>query len=134
MLDVNRLNRMICLRSYGLVTMQVGTSQRETHQISSLLIIKILHSGPGMRVRGIPKPLRKFSPVAQEFRKVSDWPSYRANALDCSQRGVALYKSYRDKLWRISDPKGADDDLSALRKSSTFLRIVGRTPPMGDVE
>jgi hypothetical protein len=52
--------------------------------------------------------------------------SARDNAMDCARRAVQLDKSYRQRLWDISDPDGPDDDLALLRDDPAFRRLVGR--------
>ncbi len=55
-----------------------------------------------------------------------DAVSARDNALDCARRAVALDSGFRQQLWDISDPTGADADLAGLRENPDFLRLVGR--------
>jgi hypothetical protein len=55
-----------------------------------------------------------------------EWTTARDNALDAARRAVTLNATYRDRLWRISDPTSSDNDLAPLRNDRTFLRIVGR--------
>jgi len=52
--------------------------------------------------------------------------SARDNAMDAARRAVRLDKSFRARLWEISDPSGTDDDLALLRHDQDFRRLVGR--------
>nr|WP_166180984.1 hypothetical protein [Altererythrobacter segetis] len=55
-----------------------------------------------------------------------EWDAARQSALDCARRAVALSSSYKDRLWRISDPESSDNDLALLRGDPEFIKIVGR--------
>jgi len=54
------------------------------------------------------------------------WRSARDNALDAAQRAVRIDKSFRDRLWQISNPHSTDNDLALLRDNPDFRRLVGR--------
>jgi len=54
--------------------------------------------------------------------------SARDNALDAARRAVRIDRSYRGKLWLISDPSSVDNDLSGLRDNLEFLSLVGPKP------
>ena len=51
--------------------------------------------------------------------------SARDNALDAARRAVAIDRSYRSRLWNISNPNSKDNDLAPLRKDTDFLALVG---------
>jgi hypothetical protein len=55
-----------------------------------------------------------------------DRQSARDNALDAGRRAVRLDRSYRGRLWEVSNPNGSDDDLSLMRDDGECLRLVGR--------
>ncbi|HYD36633.1 MAG TPA: hypothetical protein VEA60_03410 [Allosphingosinicella sp.] len=52
--------------------------------------------------------------------------SARDNALDAARRAVRIDRSFRDRLWAISNPDGPDNDLSLLRDDEKFRQLVGR--------
>lgn len=52
--------------------------------------------------------------------------STRDNILDCVKRTLAIDEEYNDTLWYVSDPNGAETDLSGMRKDNDFRRLVGR--------
>jgi hypothetical protein len=55
-----------------------------------------------------------------------DIRSARDSALDCIRRAVAIRPDYKAWLWRISNPRGADNDLQDFRKDPEFLAALGR--------
>lgn len=55
-----------------------------------------------------------------------EWNSARDNALDAAQRAVSIDKSFRGRLWEISNPHSTDNDLAPLRDNPDFRRLVRR--------
>jgi hypothetical protein len=55
-----------------------------------------------------------------------DLLSARDNALDSARRAVQLERSFAGRLWAISDPDSADNDLSDFREDPEFRSIVRR--------
>ena len=53
--------------------------------------------------------------------------SARDNALDAAQRAVRIDKSFRSRLWEISNPEATDNDLALLRDDPDFRKLVGRS-------
>ena len=50
----------------------------------------------------------------------------RERALDAAQRAVRIDRSYRGRLWEISNPNSTDNDLALLRDDPEFRKILGR--------
>jgi hypothetical protein len=59
-------------------------------------------------------------------RDTPEWASTREKALDAARRAIVLSPSYRERLWRISDPQSTDNDLAPLRDDDEFRRLVGQ--------
>jgi hypothetical protein len=54
-----------------------------------------------------------------------DRRSARDNAMDSASRAVRIDRSFRSRLWQISNPNSSDNDLSLLRDDPDFRRLVG---------
>jgi hypothetical protein len=67
-----------------------------------------------------------FGQQMQSATNDEERESARDNALDAAGRAVAIDKSYRDRLWLISSPRGPDDDLKLLRNDEQFRKLVGK--------
>lgn len=52
--------------------------------------------------------------------------SARDNAIDAAERAVRIDKSFRTRLWEISNPNSTDNDLALLRDDTAFRKLVGR--------
>lgn len=56
-----------------------------------------------------------------------DRRSARDNAIDAAGRAVSIDKSFRARLWAISNPNSTDNDLALLRNDPVFLKLVGKS-------
>lgn len=54
-----------------------------------------------------------------------DRMSARDNAIDAARRAVHTDKSFRARLWAISNPNSTDNDLALLRDDSDFRQLAG---------